>query len=93
MEKEKMIKLIEALTTAGYDILKIENINDKGFGDIILILSNNELLKTPMSQINTFFSKERMIKLINIFYPEYWILKYEILHEDMFEFLIVLQSH
>jgi hypothetical protein len=63
MKKDKMIKLIEDMASAGYEIEEINKLNSLertlGFGDIEMLLSLSSQEKSPLS-------KERMIKLVEI---------------------------
>jgi hypothetical protein len=75
MQKDKMIKLIEDLNSAGYEVEGINRFRNieytLGYGDI-------EILLSPSSQEKSLFSKERMIKLIEILSSNnYVIFKYE----------------
>jgi hypothetical protein len=75
MQKDKMIKLIEDLDSAGYEIEKINRLSrlerTLGFGNI-------EMLLSPSSQEKSLFSKDKMIKLVEILSSNnYVISKYE----------------
>jgi len=75
MQKEKIIKLTEALTSAGYEIVNINtlyNVPLNKYGDIEISLYHSSPVKNP-------FSKERLIELIEVLYSiEYGLVNYEL---------------
>jgi len=74
MLKEKIIKLTEALASAGYEIVNINTLHDVPFkyGDIGISLYHSSPVKNPLS-------KERLIELIEVLYSlEYGIVNYEL---------------
>jgi len=74
MQKEKMIKLIESLATAGYEIIKINS----GSQSQLKYYVNVEITVSFSPQINI-PSEEKIIELIKIFSSVgYGILKLEI---------------
>jgi hypothetical protein len=90
MSAEKTIKLVEGFNSIGYDVVQLDfqyqNINQK-YGDI-------EILLWPNSKIKSSFSKERMIKLIEILSSlEYGVVTYNLLNKDVFgEIKLILQT-
>jgi hypothetical protein len=72
MQKDKMIKLIEDLNSAGYRIIKIHCPYDC---NIIVSLHHIGKIKNP-------FSKERMVNLVEILFSiGYYITEYELLQD------------
>jgi hypothetical protein len=78
MQKERMIKLIEDLASAGYEIVKIDNFHNPdpnytyGYGDTEILLYFDPAVTKP-------FSKERMTKLIEVLFSnDYGILEYKL---------------
>jgi len=74
MQKENIIKLTEALASAGYEIVNINTLQNVPFkyGDIGISLY-------PSSPVNNPFSKEELIKLIEVLYSlEYGLVNYEL---------------
>ncbi|MDR2941729.1 MAG: hypothetical protein LBV17_03960 [Treponema sp.] len=81
MSKEKMIKLYDALASAGYNIIKIDSSfvsQCKYYGDTELLLSFTPRSPEPLSE-------EKMIELIKALYSNgYGILKLEFLFDSSF---------
>jgi hypothetical protein len=94
MQKERMIKLIEDLAYAGYEIVKIDKPHDveqyKYYGDTEILLSLPSPVVKPLS-------KEKMIKLIEVLSSNnYGILKYKLPFDNDYgkfrEIKLILQS-
>jgi hypothetical protein len=84
MQNEKIIKLAEAMKLAGYEIEKIDNLQNinysHGFGDTKILLSLNPAIKEPLS-------KEKIMNLFEAFSSNnYGILKYELLFDNSIGF-------
>jgi len=96
MSKDKIVTLIEALSSDGYEIIKIDKnckVQQQLFGDTEILLSNKELKNIPSSHVKDIFSKEKTFKLFDILYSVgYGIVKYEFLSENNFEINLVLQT-
>jgi hypothetical protein len=76
MQKDKMIKLIEDMASAGYEIVKIDKLYDiekyKYHGDIEILPSLPSAVAEPLS-------KEELIKLIEVLSSNnYAILEYKL---------------
>jgi hypothetical protein len=93
MQKERIIKLIEDMASAGYEIVKIDKLHDieqyKYFGDTEILLSLPSPVVKPLS-------KETMIKLIEVLSSnDYGILKYKLPfdndHGNFREIKLILQ--
>jgi len=70
MSKEKMVKLINDLYSAGYEIIKMDCYS----------AYNTAILLHPNKKIKKPFSKENIIKLIDIFFAvEYYTIEYELI--------------
>jgi hypothetical protein len=96
MQNDRMIKLIEDLDSAGYEILKIDNFHNPnpnytyGYGDTEVLLYFDPAVTKP-------FSKERMTKLIEVLSSnDYGILEYKLLFDNSHDFFrkieLVLRS-
>jgi len=91
MSTEKTKKLVEALNSAGYNILQLdllyENTLKRYGGDI-------EILLWPVSDISNPFAKEILIKLVEVLSSlEYGIVTYDLLHKRVSgEIKLILQS-
>jgi hypothetical protein len=94
MQKDKMIKFIEDLDSAGYEIIKIDKLYDiekyEYHGDAEILLS----LPSPVAEP---LSKKQIIKLIEILYSNnYGILEYKLLFDNNYgnfrEIKLILQS-
>jgi len=64
MQKEKMIKLTEDMSSIGYEIVNIKKlsyiIQPSKYGDV-------EILLRPFSKTNIIFSKDEIIKLLKFY--------------------------
>lgn len=81
MQKEKIVKLTEALSSAGYEIIKIDRLNNikhKYWGDTKILLSF-----TPSNRDEP-FTKEKMVKLVEILSSNgnFGILKFELIFDN-----------
>jgi len=87
MSNNKLKQLIDAFVSVGYEINKL----DDSFNNIGRKYGNIEILLSPASQVKNPFSKERIIKLIEVLYSlEYGIVTYDLLCQHIIK--LVLQT-
>jgi len=91
MTKEKITKLAEALASAGYEITIINTLYNI---EQIEKYGNIEILLSPVSKVKNPFSKEIMIKLIEVLFSlEYGIVTYNLLCKHTYgDIKIILQT-
>jgi len=86
MSKDKLTLLIEALSSAGYDLSKFNDLyvdESRPYGNIEIFISFT-------SNIKDFLSKERIIKLVEALYAAgYGIVKYELLDRSGVQNLVL----
>jgi hypothetical protein len=91
MTKEKIIQLAEALASAGYEVKKIDTFYNT---EQIEKYGNIEIFISPASQIKNPFSKERIIKLVEVLSSlDYGIVTYSLLCKYTYgDIRLVLQA-